>query len=55
MVSIGDINADGVDDVLIGAPYSNLFGNRYGSSYVIYGMENILFKSSFEQFIHESE
>ena len=33
----GDINKDGKDDLIIGAPYANTNGNNFGSSYVIYG------------------
>ncbi|GCL41323.1 DUF4114 domain-containing protein [Dolichospermum planctonicum] len=33
----GDINKDGIDDLIIGAPYADPNGNNSGSSYVIYG------------------
>lgn len=33
----GDINQDGKDDLIIGAPYADTNGNNSGSSYVIYG------------------
>jgi hypothetical protein len=33
----GDINGDGIDDLIIGAPYADPNGNNSGSSYVIYG------------------
>lgn len=33
----GDINQDGIDDLIIGAPYADPNGNNSGSSYVIYG------------------
>jgi Domain of unknown function (DUF4114)/FG-GAP repeat len=35
--NIGDINADGVDDLAIGAPFSNMNGDNSGASYVIFG------------------
>jgi hypothetical protein len=36
----GDINADGRDDIIIGAPYADPYGELSGSSYVIYGKIN---------------
>ncbi|MTJ06600.1 DUF4114 domain-containing protein [Anabaena sp. UHCC 0204] len=33
----GDMNGDGVDDIIIGAPYADPNGNNSGSSFVIYG------------------
>jgi|GEM_PF-1119231 len=33
----GDINQDGIDDLIIGAPYADPDGNNSGISYVIYG------------------
>ena len=33
----GDINKDGITDIIIGAPYADPNGNNSGSSYVIYG------------------
>jgi hypothetical protein len=33
----GDINGDGIDDLIIGAPYADPNGNNSGSSYVVYG------------------
>jgi hypothetical protein len=33
----GDINGDGFDDIIIGAPYSDVGGTNAGSAYVIYG------------------
>ncbi|MCE2518115.1 MAG: FG-GAP repeat protein [Alphaproteobacteria bacterium] len=35
----GDINNDGFDDLIIGAPSSDLGGSDRGESYVIYGRE----------------
>ena len=35
--SVGDINGDGLSDVIIGAPYANAQGKRSGKSYVILG------------------
>jgi hypothetical protein len=33
----GDVNADGIADVIIGAPYADANGVRSGSSYVVFG------------------
>jgi Ca2+-binding RTX toxin-like protein len=33
----GDVNGDGVDDLLIGAPYTDPNGNYSGASYVVFG------------------
>ncbi|MXS78870.1 hypothetical protein ABF87_13085, partial [Nitrosomonas sp. JL21] len=35
--SVGDVNGDGFDDVIIGAPGADPNGQRSGSSYVIFG------------------
>jgi hypothetical protein len=35
--NIGDINGDGVDDLAIGAPFSDINGNNSGAGYVIFG------------------
>lgn len=35
--SAGDINGDGIDDLIIGAPYSDGAGANSGGAYVIYG------------------
>ncbi|MEH2234282.1 MAG: hypothetical protein V7K71_32440 [Nostoc sp.] len=38
----GDINNDGIDDLIIGAPYANLNGKEVaGQSYVVFGGTNI--------------
>ncbi|NEQ65321.1 MAG: hypothetical protein F6K21_07455 [Symploca sp. SIO2D2] len=45
---VGDINNDGIDDLIIGAPYAALNGNSgAGQSYVVFGSSNG-FSSSFE-------
>ena len=33
----GDVNADGFDDIIIGAPYADEGGSASGSSYVVFG------------------
>lgn len=33
----GDVNGDGFDDLIIGAPYAGLSGENPGSSYVVFG------------------
>ena len=33
----GDVNGDGFDDILIGAPYADPHGSSSGQSYVVYG------------------
>jgi hypothetical protein len=33
----GDINGDGLDDLIIGAPYASLDGNRVGKGHVVFG------------------
>ena len=35
--SAGDVNRDGYDDVIIGAPFTDYNGFRSGSSYVVFG------------------
>jgi glycosylphosphatidylinositol phospholipase D len=34
---VGDVNGDGVDDLVIGAPGASLHGTSSGASYVVYG------------------
>ena len=36
----GDVNNDGYDDIIIGAPYNDERSNAAGQAYVIFGMEN---------------
>ncbi len=43
----GDINNDGIDDLLLGAPQSNANGLSSGSSYIIYG-KNSAFPAVFD-------
>jgi hypothetical protein len=45
----GDINFDGVDDVIIGAPNADTSGAGSGDSYVVYGKQNRIFADGFEE------
>ncbi len=45
----GDINFDGVGDVIIGAPGADTKGAGSGDSYVVYGKQNSIFADSFEE------
>jgi hypothetical protein len=38
--SAGDVNGDGYDDLIIGAPNTDLNGNSSGTSYVVFGKAN---------------
>jgi hypothetical protein len=45
----GDVNNDGIDDIIIGAIFADPGGNSSaGSSYVVYGKNDTLFKDGFE-------
>lgn len=44
----GDINGDGIDDVIIGAPFANLNDTQSGSTYVVFGREEAVFSDGFE-------
>lgn len=37
MSSVGDVNGDGIDDFLVGAPHDN---NKVGAAYIIFGSES---------------
>jgi hypothetical protein len=37
--SVGDVNGDGIDDLIVGAPYGDDGGSKAGEAYVIYGRE----------------
>lgn len=43
----GDINGDGIDDLIIGAPFADPNGTDSGRSYVVFGSENA-FSNPFE-------
>lgn len=50
--SAGDINGDGVDDIIIGADNADPNGNSMaGSSYVVFGNNDLIFKNGFEPII----
>nr|WP_285292760.1 FG-GAP-like repeat-containing protein [Aureimonas altamirensis] len=38
--NIGDFNGDGIDDLVVGAPYNDAAGNDSGRAYVIFGRTN---------------
>ncbi len=43
VATAGDVNGDGIDDLVIGAPYADAYGNTdAGSSYVVFGATDIM-------------
>ncbi|MEE9344048.1 MAG: hypothetical protein V3U88_00410 [Methylococcales bacterium] len=44
----GDVNGDGVDDLLIGAPGSHASGNRSSTNYVVFGGDAVGSSGTFE-------
>ena len=40
-VAAGDVNGDGVSDLVVGAPHNDDGGDRAGATYVVYGGESI--------------
>ena len=37
----GDINGDGIDDLIVGASYADANGSNSGASYVVFGIRNV--------------
>lgn len=46
LAAVGDVNADGYDDFMIGAPNTDTAGSNAGSTYLIYGQASALSSSS---------
>lgn len=46
--SAGDINGDGTDDLVIGAPFADMNGNTAGRSYIVFGRGEGVFSDRFE-------
>lgn len=44
----GDVNNDGIDDIVIGAPNSGVNGDNSGRSYVVFGRRDMIFSSGFD-------
>lgn len=51
VASAGDVNGDGVDDLIVGAPRTGSAGPNTGAAYVVYGPAN---ESSFDRSQNES-
>ncbi|MCB1642683.1 MAG: VCBS repeat-containing protein, partial [Xanthomonadales bacterium] len=47
-IGAGDINGDGLDDMVVGAPGANGSGNYSGISYVLYGERDRVFRDGSE-------
>ncbi len=47
--SIGDVNNDGIDDIIVGAPDADSGGIESGNSYVIFGRISPIFSDGFEE------
>ena len=47
-VSSGDINGDGVDDLIIGARFADPFGVNSGDSYVVFGGSSVASSGSID-------
>ena len=48
VASIGDINNDGIGDLIVGAPGADTDEIDSGNSYIIFGKKNLIFSDSFE-------
>jgi len=47
--ALGDVNGDGIDDLIIGAEGNDIAGDRAGAAYVIYGGQNLTGSISLNQ------